>query len=83
MNDNYQDVMQQYEGETLEVRRGRGAWICERSDGLRLLKEYRGSLKRLEFEETVLGELKRQGICSVDQYVRNREEELITEPNIF
>ncbi len=78
MNDNYQDVMQQYEGETLEVRRGRGAWICERSDGLRLLKEYRGSLKRLEFEETVLGELKRQGICSVDQYVRNREEELIT-----
>ena len=78
MNDNYQDVMEQYEGETLEVRRGRGAWICERSDGLRLLKEYRGSLKRLEFEETVLGELKRQGICSVDQYVRNREEELIT-----
>ena len=72
------DVMEQYEGETLEIRRGRGAWICERSDGVKLLKEYRGSLKRLEFEESILKELKEQGICSVDQYVRNKEGELIT-----
>ena len=78
MNDNYLDVIQQYDGETLEVRRGRGAWICERPDGVKLLKEYRGSLKRLEFEEAVLGELKRQGICLVDQYIRNRDGELIT-----
>lgn len=78
MNDNYVDVMEQYEGETLEIRRGRGAWICERSDGVKLLKEYRGSLKRLEFEESILRELKEQGICSVDQYVRNKEGELIT-----
>lgn len=78
MNDNYLDVMEQYEGETLEVRRGRGAWIFERSDGVKLLKEYRGSIKRLEFEETVLGDLKAQGIGSVDQYVRNRAGELVT-----
>lgn len=78
MNDNYVDVMEQYEGETLEIRRGRGAWICERSDGVKLLKEYRGSLKRLEFEETILRELKNQGIRSVDQYVRNKAGELIT-----
>lgn len=78
MNDNYLDVMEQYEGETLEVRRGRGAWIFERSDGVKLLKEYRGSIKRLEFEETVLGELKARGIGSVDQYVRNRSGELVT-----
>ncbi len=78
MNDNYVDVMEQYEGETLEIRRGRGAWICERSDWVKLLKEYRGSLKRLEFEESILKELKEQGICSVDQYVRNKEGELIT-----
>ena len=78
MNDNYLDVMEQYEGEILEVRRGRGAWIFERSDGVKLLKEYRGSIKRLEFEETVLGDLKAQGIGSVDQYVRNRAGELVT-----
>ncbi len=37
------------------VRRGRGAWICEYPDGLKLLKEYRGTVKRLEFEDAVLG----------------------------
>lgn len=78
MNDSYLDVLQQYEGETIVVRRGRGAWICERSDGIRLLKEYRGTLKRLEFEEAVIKELQDRGVRSVDQYVRNREGELIT-----
>ena len=78
MNDCYLEVLQQYEGETLEVRRGRGAWICERNDGLKLLKEYRGTLRRLEFEEAVLHELRDQGIQAVDQYVRNRDGELIT-----
>lgn len=78
MNDSYMDVLQQYEGETELVRRGRGAWICERSDGIKLLKEYRGTLKRLEFEDAVLKELQERGIQSVDRYVRNREGELIT-----
>ena len=78
MNDHYLEVLQQYEGETERVRRGRGAWICEGADGVRLLKEYRGSVKRLEFEETVLKELKNQGLDQVDQYIRNREGELLT-----
>ncbi|MDO5407262.1 MAG: spore coat protein CotS [Eubacteriales bacterium] len=78
MNDNYLEVLEQYEGETTEVRRGRGAWICERSDGVKLLKEYRGTLKRLEFEEAVLAGLRTLGLESVDQYVRNREGELFS-----
>lgn len=78
MNDNYLEVLQHYEGETLEVRRGRGAWICQRSDGLKLLKEYRGTLKRLEFEESVMQGLKSQHVQYIDQYVRNQEGELIT-----
>lgn len=78
MNDYYVDVLQQYEGEAAEVRRGRGAWICLYPQGMRLLKEYRGSVKRLEFEETVLGVLRQQGIRLVDQYVRNLEGELLT-----
>lgn len=78
MNDNYLDVLQHYNGETVEIRRGRGAWVCQRSDGLRLLKEYRGTLKRLEFEESILNELKELGITQIDQYVRNKEGELLT-----
>ena len=49
MIDSYLEVLKQYEGEAISVRRGRGAWICEYPDGLRLLKEYRGTQKRLEF----------------------------------
>lgn len=78
MNDNYLDVLRKYEGEEWEVRRGRGAWICQSPRGIKLLKEYRGSLKRLEFEEAILQELKNQGICQVDQYIRNQDGELIT-----
>ena len=77
VNDSYMEVLQQYEGETLNVRRGRGAWICEQSDGIRLLKEYRGTLRRLEFEEAVLTELENAGLEQVDQYVRSREGALI------
>lgn len=78
MNDNYLEVLQHYEGDTLEVRRGRGAWICQRSDGLKLLKEYRGTLKRLEFEESVMQGLKSRHVQRIDQYVRNQEGDLIT-----
>lgn len=78
MNDNYLEVLEQYEGEFTEVRRGRGAWICVQDREIRLLKEYRGTIKRLEFEETVLKKLREGGIGEVDQYVRNREGELLT-----
>lgn len=78
MIDNYLSVLEQYEGELLEVRRGRGAWISQWADGIRLLKEYRGSVKRLEFEEMILARLKARGIFYVDQYVRNKEDSLLS-----
>lgn len=78
MNDSYLEVLEQYEGDFTGVRRGRGAWICEGSDGVKLLKEYRGTLKRLEFEEQVLEKLWEKGGILVDQYVRNREGALLT-----
>jgi len=76
--DNYVEVLRQYDSEATDVRRGRGAWICFYPEGIRLLKEYRGSIKRLEFEETILEKLRGQGIRLVDQYIRNQEGELLT-----
>ena len=43
-----------------------------------LLKEYRGTLKRLEFEDEVLGNLDTRTSLRADQYVRNREGSLLT-----
>ena len=34
---------------TLSVRKGRGAWICETDKGLKLLREYKGTVRRLSF----------------------------------
>lgn len=76
MNDRNTEVLEQYELEVSSVRRGRGAWICETDRGLKLLREYKGTVRRLEFEEEVLNVLKEGGLTQVDQYVRNREGEL-------
>ena len=50
------------------LRRGRGSWILETDQGLRLLKEYRGSVNRLEFEEAVLQSLDGMETVKADQY---------------
>ena len=57
MNEKYVEALEQYELEIFSVRKGRGSWICETEDGCKLLKEYRGTVKRLEFEDQVLDQL--------------------------
>ena len=78
MNDRNTEVLEQYDLEAVSLRRGRGAWVCETDQGIKLLREYKGTMKRLEFEEEVLGLLKESGGLRVDQYVRNREGGLLS-----
>ena len=78
MNEKYVEALEQYDMEVLSVRKGRGSWICETRDGIRMLREYRGTIKRLEFEDEVLGMLDTRGSIRTDQYVRNREGSLLT-----
>ncbi len=72
------EVTEKYELEVTNMRKGRGSWIFETDRGLKLLKEYKGSAKRLEFEDVVLVSVREGGALRVDRYVRNREGELIT-----
>lgn len=78
MNEKYVEALEQYEMDVISVRKGRGSWICETTDGCRLLKEYRGTVKRLEFEDEVLGMLDTRGSLRADRYIRNREGGLLT-----
>ena len=55
MIDRYLEALEQYEMEIISVRKGRGAWICETDQGLKLLREYRGTVRRLEIEDQILG----------------------------
>lgn len=72
------EIVEKYGLEVIHARKGRGSWIFETNQGLKLLKEYKGSVKRLEFEEAVLDTMKDAGALRVDQYVRNLENELIS-----
>ncbi len=78
MNEKYTEVLSQYELEILDVKRGRGAWLCETDQGLKLLREYKGTIKRLEFEDQVFLQLEETGHLSVDRYVRNKEGEILS-----
>lgn len=78
MNEKYVEALEQYDMEVRTVRKGRGSWICETDQGCRLLKEYRGTARRLEFEDEVLGRLDTRGSLRADRYLRNREGDLMT-----
>ena len=78
MTERYTDVLEMYDMEVLGIRRGRGAWILDTDRGCRLLKEYRGTARRLEFESEVLRVLRGSSGLKADQYIRSREEELFT-----
>lgn len=72
------EIEEKYELTVGNVKKGRGSWIFETDRGLKLLKEYKGSVKRLQFEELVQKALDDASTLKVDRYVRNREDELIT-----
>lgn len=78
VNEKYTEVLSQYDLHVTAVRRGRGSWICETSEGLKLLKEYKGTVKRIEFEDQVLEQVQKSGCLSVDRYVKNQEEGLVS-----
>lgn len=78
MNEKYMEALEQYGLDILAVRRGRGSWLCDTSQGLKLLREYKGTVKRLEFEEEVMDRLIESGFSSVDRYERNLEGNLIS-----
>ncbi len=77
MNDRAVSLLEQYDLEVLRTRKGRGAILCETSNGLYIFKEYEGSLEKLEFQNELLKGLKEQGKECVEQIVPTKEGNLI------
>lgn len=73
MNDYGKIVLEQYDLEVRGVRKGRGCLICDTSEGIKKLQEYRSSRNHLELEQQVVLYLKENSDLFVDCYVRNRE----------
>ena len=73
MNEKGLVVLEQYELDVRNARRGRGSFLVDTDRGLKLLTEYSGTEGRLEFQAEVMGELREKGLERLDFPVRNKE----------
>lgn len=78
MNEKSIAVLEQYELEVERVKRGRGAFFVETKEGIYRLQEYKGSLRRLLYEESIKEIIDRDGKINVDTIYKNREGELLS-----
>lgn len=70
-------VLEQYDLASENTYRGRGTLLCETAQGLKMIRPYTGSAKRLEKINQVLEHLQKAGYEHLDQTLRNKEGELI------
>ncbi len=70
-------ILEQYPFEVRQTFKGRGALLCDSSEGLKILKEYRGSEGRADFLYQLLQFLEEQGQGHVDCIVRTAEEKTL------
>lgn len=78
MNDRALKVLEQYELEITDTRRGRGSYICETGQGLRILCDYAGSENKALFQNCVMQQMREGGYRKVDMIIPNKEGGLIT-----
>lgn len=70
------EVLEKYGIHTDNLVRGRGAWICETQEGLRILQEYPGSVQKLIWQKLLQEKIEDAGFALTDMLVPNLEGEL-------
>ncbi|HBA47769.1 MAG TPA: hypothetical protein DCZ91_08205, partial [Lachnospiraceae bacterium] len=81
MNDRAVELLEQYEIEVLRTRKGRGAILCETSQGSLILKEYAGSQERIALQDRLLKQAAQAGLVQVETIVPDREGALFVKDN--
>lgn len=79
MNDRALKVLEQYELEIISTRRGRGSYICETAQGLKILCDYTGSENKALFQNRIMRQIREGGYEKVDMILPNKEGGLICE----
>lgn len=78
MNDRALKVLEQYDLEVISTRRGRGSYILETPQGLRILSDYTGSENKALFQNCVMRRIQEGGYQKVDLLLPNKEGGLIS-----
>lgn len=72
-------TLSQYDINPAGTRRTRGALLCQSQEGLFILKEFHGSLKKLKLQYELQKELDKNTDCFIDVVVPTQEGELTAE----
>ena len=78
MAEKYEYILSQYDLHVERTQRVRNGILCETDRGCKLLKEYKGSLKRLLFEEELLLQLRERGFFYADFLNRTGSGEVVS-----
>lgn len=73
------EVLKQYEIDVKNVKKVRGAFLCDTKQGLYLLKEMDFSEKRIPVLQEIFEGLHAEGINNVDYLIKNKEERFYSE----
>lgn len=77
MNDRAVGLLEQYEIEVLKTRKGRGAILCDTSQGCLIFKEYMGTAERLKVQQRLLDRITEAGKVKVEHILPARDGELL------
>ena len=72
-------MLEQYDIEIKQITKGRGAFVCETQDGMRLLSPFRGSEERAAFVRTILQQLQQNGYPVEQVYLTKEETCIVTD----
>lgn len=78
MNDRSISLLENYDMEVLRTWKGRGAILCETTQGTYIWKEYAGRREKAIFQDALLMMVKENGFGNVESIVKNKEQELLT-----
>lgn len=76
MNDRAVNLLEQYDMEVYKTRKGRGAILCETSEGYLIFKEYTGNEERLAVVNRLLVHLQKLGSVQAEQILPAKDGEL-------
>ncbi|MDE6204019.1 MAG: CotS family spore coat protein, partial [Lachnospiraceae bacterium] len=79
MNDRSVGLLDNYDIEVLRTWKGRGAILCETRQGILILKEYGGHREKAVFQDTLLKHVQEMGFKNVENILKNKEQELLTQ----
>ncbi|MCM1136238.1 MAG: CotS family spore coat protein [Clostridium sp.] len=78
MNDRSVSLLENYDMEVLRTWKGRGAILCETTQGTYIWKEYAGRTEKAVFQDALLTMVKENGFEKVESIVKNKAQELLT-----